>query len=177
MAQIYERLSVKHLRTGWPIYWRIMLPPAVHVAFLGGAIAVVFLNDSSVLDYYVERYAPSLVDRPIIPNAAISVLLYAMGFPLVRLFNGWLSRKFNCEFYRSQFAILATVERFNGVLYFLYLLFVFLMISQWDYFRESLLHFWLWVVFLGGIFLGVVAMSASLYGWLHEQFEGENIDP
>jgi hypothetical protein len=177
MAQIYQRLSLKHVRSGWPVYWRIMLPVVTHLVFLGGAFAAVFLTEESWLGSYVERFAPSLADRPLIPNAAAAAILYALGFPLVRRLNVWLSRRFDCGFYRSQFAILASVGKFNGALFCLYLLFAFLVVAQWDYFRDSLFHFGLWIFFLTCIFLGVVGFSAALYGWLHEQFEGENLNP
>jgi hypothetical protein len=177
MAQIYDELSCRHLRRGWPVYWRINLPFCVHLAYLGAALAFVFSYESDLVDYYVARFAPSLVDRPEIPNTLIAAVLYLLGLPLVRRGNAWLSRRFECSFYRSQFALLAPLEKFNRGLFCLYGAFLILLFVQWDHFRSDLRHLWIWLLLLAAVFLAVVTVSVFYYGWLDGQFKDDGKDP
>jgi hypothetical protein len=171
MAQIYERITFQQLRRGGAIYWRINLPFCVRLAYLGAALIFVFSYESDIIDYYVERFAPSLADRPEIPNALIAAVLYLLGLPFVRRGNAWLSRRFECAFYRSQFAIFAPLEKFNHGLFCLYGAFLVLMVAQWDYFRGDLPRLWFWLLLLAAVFLGFVLVTAFYYGWLDDQFK------
>jgi hypothetical protein len=148
----------------------------MNLAYLAAALAFVFSYESDIVDYYVARFAPSLVDRPEIPNAFIAAVLYSLGLPLLRRGNAWLSRRFECSFYRSQFALLAPLEKINRGLFCLYAAFLILLFVQWDYFRGDLPHLWLGLSLLGVVFLGVVLVSVFYYGWLDGQFQEDRKD-
>lgn len=176
MAQIYQKITRRHLSQGWPIYWRINLPFLVHLAYLGAALAFIFAAEIDLVGYYVGRFAPSLADRPEIPNTLIAAVLYLLGLPLVRRAVAWLSRRCECSFYRSQYALLANLEKFNRGLFCLYGAFLILLFVQWGYFRGSLAHLWLWLLLLAAAFAGIVLISVFYYGWLDGQFHEDRKD-
>ena len=173
MSELLNRLTPKHLRNGWPIYWRLALPFWIHLIFILIILSsTLYVNHGGLIES-LKKAIPTIVDLPYVLNVLFGVVLYFALYPFYRKVKSFASRRFESDYYKRQFSIFGSIEKFNRGLISLILISLLFITTQRTFFSSNQPFLWL-VIFLSLLILvGIVAISIALYGWLATQFTDE----
>lgn len=166
MATLFPQLTLRHFIRGWSIFWRINLPFWMTLLHIVGSYG---LAGSMVLSGRwsgVEGWAPALGRVPLAASLLNGMVFFLAFWPAVWLARRALSRRFESNFWKAQFAIVGKLNRFARSLAVLLALLAILVLgrSEWVTGRE-------WIVGLMAFsLLAVLVLFVGLVGRVAEEW-------
>ncbi len=171
MTTLFERLTFRHFLRGWSVFWRMNLPFWIELGHAAAAVGLMILLQSYERALLALGRIPGLAGRPLAVFAGGSLLLFGLLWPLFRPVSRRVGARVESDFWRSQFMLVAALNRFSRALSALLAALAVFLAVRWGWLADAGPVARALVGLLLLTLVSVLALFLAFYGWLVAQWK------